>query len=383
MHTSRLLSFLSLSLLAVAPIVACMPPPETDRMDGGRKGTGGTGTTSPGSGGAMGGTPTGSGGSVPGTGGTNGGSGAGSGGRMGSGGSGSGGSGMGLGGSGGSSGGSGGSSGSGGRAQGASGGATGSGGRTGSGGSGSGGMGMGSGGSGSGGSMVVHPPRLTSGMNGWGSRYWDCCKPSCGWKGNVRAGNPTASCDMNNMSLGGNYDARSSCESGGTAYMCWNESPWALDDKLSYGFVAKNDTCGRCFQLQFTGTSRNGDSASTQPLNGKTMIVQVTNAGAIANDQMDILIPGGGVGLNPNACKAQWGSNDLGATYGGFLTGCNGNKDCVRQKCQTLFANKPQLLAGCNWFLGWFNAADNPNFIYQRIACPAGITQVSGLQDPG
>lgn len=379
MSTRRLLSFASLSLLAVAPLAACMPPPETGGMDGGRKGTGGSGQTPSGSGGTTG-NQTGSGGSAPpsdGSGGSNSTSGSGGNGMMGSGGSGSG----GATGSGGSSGATGGATGSGGRAQGGSGGATGSGGRTGSGGSGSGGMG--SGGSGSGGAMVVHPPRLTNGTNGWGSRYWDCCKPSCGWKGNVRAGNPTPSCNTSNMSLGGDYDARSSCESGGTAYMCWNESPWALDDKLSYGFVAKNDTCGRCFQLQFTGTSRNGDSQSTQPLNGKTMIVQVTNAGVIANDQMDILIPGGGVGLNPNACRTQWGSSDLGATYGGFLTGCNGNKDCVRQKCQTLFANKPELLAGCNWFLGWFNAADNPNFIYQRIACPAGITQVSGLQDPG
>ena len=83
------------------------------------------------------------------------------------------------------------------------------------------------------------------------------------------------------------------------------------------------------------------------------------------------------------ACSRQWGTSDLGATYGGFLAGCNGNKDCVRNKCNTIFASKPDLLAGCNWFLGWFNAADNPNFVYQRIACPAAITQRSGLSDPG
>src|SRR4029077_1243256 len=129
------------------------------------------------------------------------------------------------------------------------------------------------------------------------------------------------------------------------------------------------DPCGRCYQLQFTGGSHNGGSnAGTQSLNGKTMIVQVTNIGGIEATQFDLLIPGGGVGAN-NACSRQWGSSDLGATYGGFLAGCNGSKDCVRNKCTTIFANKPDLLAGCNWFLGWFNAADNPNFVYQRIAC--------------
>ena len=56
---------------------------------------------------------------------------------------------------------------------------------------------------------------------------------------------------------------------------------------------------------------------------------------------------------------------------------------CVRQKCNTIFAGKPDLMAGCDWFLGWFEAADNPNFTYQRITCPAALTQRSGLSDPG
>src|SRR5438105_4850459 len=67
---------------------------------------------------------------------------------------------------------------------GASGGTTGSGGATGSGGS----------------SNVNHPPMITGGMSGWASRYWDCCKPACGWKGNVTRGNPMVSCDINDNS---------------------------------------------------------------------------------------------------------------------------------------------------------------------------------------
>jgi len=193
------------------------------------------------------------------------------------------------------------------------------------------------------------------------------------------------SCDKQNMSLGGNYDAKNACEGGGTAYMCWNASPWAVSDTLSYGFAAAsggNYVCGRCYQIQFTGSGHNGNNAGVGALNGKTMIIQIINNGGVAADQFDLLIPGGGVGAL-NACSSQWGSSDLGAQYGGFLNGCSGNKDCVRQKCQTIFANKPELMEGCDWFLGWFNAADNPNFVFKPIACPAAITSDSGLQDPG
>ena len=43
----------------------------------------------------------------------------------------------------------------------------------------------------------------------------------------------------------------------------------------------------------------------------------------------------------------------------------------MRQKCQTVFANKPDLMAGCEWFLGWYGATDNPNLVAKEITCPA------------
>ncbi len=227
------------------------------------------------------------------------------------------------------------------------------------------------------------PPTTTvSGTAGWLSRYWDCCKPACGWSANVNSGSPMASCDQQNQSLGTNYTARSACDSGGTAYMCWGLVPWEVSSTLSYGFVAAsggNYTCGRCFQLQFPGTSHNGNSSSTLGLSGKTMVVQVINNGGVGSDQFDLMVPGGGVGAL-NACSTQWGTTDLGAQYGGFLAGCSGNTSCVQQKCQTVFAGKPDLLAGCTWFLGWFGAADNPNVGVQQVACPPEIIAKSGLQ---
>jgi hypothetical protein len=116
------------------------------------------------------------------------------------------------------------------------------------------------------------------------------------------------------------------------------------------------------------------------------MIVQVINDGGVQDTQFDILIPGGGVGAN-NACATQWGTSDLGVQYGGFLAACSGSQqakiDCVRAKCQQVFSGKPDLQAGCDWFLGWYGAADNPNVVSKQIACPAMITQRSGLSDPG
>ncbi|MFZ5891597.1 MAG: hypothetical protein ACOY0T_11140 [Myxococcota bacterium] len=236
---------------------------------------------------------------------------------------------------------------------------------------------------GQGGSTVMHPPPITNGSQGWASRYWDCCKPACGWSGNLRTGSPMKACSLSNQILSDN-NAKNACESGGSAYMCWSGVPWEVSPTLALGFVAAsgpNYVCGRCYQVQFTGQGHAGSPASPQ-LNGKTMIVQVINNGGVAQDQFDILIPGGGVG-DFNGCSTQWGTSDLGARYGGFLGGCNGDKNCVRQKCQTVFSGKPELMAGCDWFLGWFGGADNPSFTFKQIACPAAITQKSGLSDPG
>jgi len=164
--------------------------------------------------------------------------------------------------------------------------------------------------------------------------------------------------------------------------MCYWGAPWSVSDTLSYGFAAYNGVpCGTCFQLQFTGKGHYGPNAGATSLNGKTMIVQIINIGGIDSTQFDLLIPGGGVGAN-NACtsgSAQWSGADIGATSGGILASCgNSGTSCVQQKCQAAFGNMPLLQAGCNWFSGWFNDADNPEIVYQKIACPADITAKSG-----
>jgi len=206
---------------------------------------------------------------------------------------------------------------------------------------------------------------------------------------------PMTTCNQTNVSNGGDYDVRSSCD-GGNAYTCHNLAPWAIDANLSYGYAATSngDICGRCYQIQFTGVSHNaGSDPGSATIQGKTMVVQAINVGwDVAGGQFDVLIPGGGVGTF-NACSNQWGvmPTELGEQYGGFLSVCKrslGNntshqaiKDCVAQKCSGVFGSRglTELEAGCQWFVDWFQAADNPALVFKEISCPAAITDKSGI----
>lgn len=226
-------------------------------------------------------------------------------------------------------------------------------------------------------------PPITGGSSAWASRYWDCCKPACGWTGN--ASNPIPSCSESNQQLS-DMTATNACQSGGTAYMCWSGIPRAVSNSVSYGFAAasgSNYSCGKCFQIQFDGGSNNGTpNAGTTAIKGKQMIIQIINNGGVQANQFDLLIPGGGVGAL-DACQTQWGTSNLGSQYGGFLSACQQSNptnptSCVQSMCNTVFAGKSDLLAGCNWFLNWFEAADNPTFVYQPVNCPSDFTSVMG-----
>lgn len=72
--------------------------------------------------------------------------------------------------------------------------------------------------------------------SGQSTRYWDCCKPSCGWSGKAAVSSPLQICDANDNPLS-DPDTKSGCD-GGTSFACTNNSPWAADDTLAYGFAA-------------------------------------------------------------------------------------------------------------------------------------------------
>jgi len=203
-----------------------------------------------------------------------------------------------------------------------------------------------------------------------------------------------SACSTNNQTLG-DVNAGSSCD-GGNAHMCYGLTPWSVSNTLSYGFAATSsgDVCGRCYEIQFTGSSHNGgNDPGSAALSGKRMIVQATNIGYdVSGGQFDILVPGGGVGAF-NACSDQWGvsNSELGAQYGGFLAACKDElgynaslsqyKSCLSNRCDNVFGSRglTELQQGCQWYANWFEAADNPALKWKEVACPAAITSRSGM----
>jgi hypothetical protein len=226
-----------------------------------------------------------------------------------------------------------------------------------------------------------YPPITDTGCTGVTSRYWDCCKPHCGWS---RPEGSLQTCNQSDGSWGSNFNEKSACDGGG-AFMCHGNVPWSVSDTLSFGFAAVTagasaGVCGKCYQLQFTGRSTSaGNDPGSAALAGKTMVVQATNIGGdVSRRQFDLLIPGGGVGKF-NACSSQWGMSALGEQYGGFLLACKKSgvsehgalKNCVMQHCNRVFGTRlSKLAAGCRWFVEWFEVADNPDVVFKQVACP-------------
>lgn len=183
--------------------------------------------------------------------------------------------------------------------------------------------------------------------------------------------------------------------------MCYGLTPWAVSSTLAYGYAATptgTNSCGKCYEVQFTGAGNNGNDPGSTALKGKTMIVQSINVGGDVNqNQFDIMVPGGGVG-SFNACASQWGvsNSQLGAQYGGLLAACkqelgyssslSAYQGCLRNKCTGLFTDARglgQLREGCLFYADWFMAADNPTMVYKEVSCPAAIQQKSNLRAGG
>ena len=173
-------------------------------------------------------------------------------------------------------------------------------------------------------------------------------------------------------------------------------APLKINDTLSYAFAAApgaNAACGQCYQLQFNGSTHNGTAEIKEAhrlINGKTLIILANNIGHdVEGGQFDILIPGGGVGAYDSFTNLLGVSTgDMGATFGGFLTSCQQSlndynlpaakyKECVAKKCNDIFGKSPKfadLLRGCLWFTDWYEAADNPTFLYKEVQCPQYLT---------
>lgn len=146
--------------------------------------------------------------------------------------------------------------------------------------------------------FFLHANAQASGT-GTTTRYWDCCKPSCAWSGKATladGSNPVTTCDINDNPLT-DYDTASGCN-GGDAYMCSDQSPWAVSDTLAYGFAAvsiaggsESSWCCACYELTFTSGAAEG----------KKMIVQATNTGSdLGSNQFDLAVCYLSPGAAPN-----------------------------------------------------------------------------------
>ena len=226
---------------------------------------------------------------------------------------------------------------------------------------------------------------------GFATRYWDCCKPSCSWTDNAGAGNEARECDLKNQIIT-DHTAVSNCL-GGPSMTCYSQIPWAVNDKLAYAFAAvpganSQGTCGKCFELTFTGEGKYETHMNHQKMAGKTLIVMASNIGYdVSGGQFDILIPGGGVGAF-DGCSALWGE-DIGMRTGGLLYSCEievgyndseeemyiKRKQCLAERCKKTFASFPDLMKGCLFLSDWMEAAGNPTHKYKQVDCPAELKE--------
>ncbi|ENN80431.1 endoglucanase [Dendroctonus ponderosae] len=204
--------------------------------------------------------------------------------------------------------------------------------------------------------------------SGTTTRYWDCCKPSCSWKENTGTHDAVASCSIDGVTKV-NASVTSGCDSDGSAYVCNDMQPWSVNDTFAYGFVAASFTggsdtsyCSVCLKLTFTES----------PLEGKTMIVQNVNTGSdLGENQFDVQIPGGGVGIFTLGCSTQWNSSTTGwgAQYGGISS----DDDCDELPTE--------LQSGCHFRFGWYEDADNPTVDFEQVECPSEITDITGSEN--
>lgn len=159
---------------------------------------------------------------------------------------------------------------------------------------------------------------------------------------------------------------------GGDQYQCSCMQPFndTIDPSLTYGFAAftsgnEQDTDCGCYLAEFA------HDAAGKPMKRNKMIFQVINTGGdVQAENVDIQIPGGGLGAFPEGCPKQWGValEQWGQQYGGLSS---------EDGCKNL---PEQLREGCKWrFQSW---ADNPVLKGkpQRIKCPKGLIDRSGCQ---
>ncbi|WP_290762563.1 glycosyl hydrolase family 5 [Fibrobacter sp. UBA4297] len=217
--------------------------------------------------------------------------------------------------------------------------------------------------------------------SGWATRYWDCCKPHCSWPEHAH-GNYSKQCTNKGQNESTDWSGGSIC-SGGGLMTCTSQIPFTIDGCTEMGFAfaavpaSDGGSCGKCYQLTFTGKGKYSTDANHKAIQGKKLIIMTTNIGGdVQQGQFDIMIPGGGVGMFNGCSSMGWGGQ--GQQYGGLLSDCeveskyNAKKTltCLENKCNSVFSNDAKAKQGCLFLAGFMHAAGNPLHDYVEVECP-------------
>ncbi|KAJ8982525.1 hypothetical protein NQ317_018566 [Molorchus minor] len=211
----------------------------------------------------------------------------------------------------------------------------------------------------------IHIVPIVGGLNGTATttRYWDCCKPSCSWEGNVDVVSTAWSCLNDGVSKLEDDNVQSGCDpdKDGAAFMCSDQVGIIVNDTLAYGFAAVSfsggvdlSRCCQCMLLTF----------QDYLIQDQQMIVQITSTGSdLPANHFDIAIPGGGNGLKDMGCTYQWG---------------NGTFDSIESADDCLEIDE-SLQPGCLFRFTWMKGSANPPVTFQEVECPQEIIDASGF----
>ena len=227
--------------------------------------------------------------------------------------------------------------------------------------------------------------------SGYASRYWDCCRPDCSYTQYAGNGNECKICDDKGNIIS-DKNAYSMCDYG-PATTCISQSPFVESGCSTMGFAFAKVPgggpliCGRCFELTFTGEGKYETQLNHKKLKGKKLVVMASNIGYDASEnEFEILIPGGGDKLS-NGCEQIFGT-DLGSRFGGLLSDCenevgwsvsnitiySGRKQCLAQKCNSVFSSNITAKKGCLFHAEFLEAANFPLFTFKEVQCPTQLT---------
>lgn len=99
--------------------------------------------------------------------------------------------------------------------------------------------------------------------------YEYCCPPTCALADTANVTRPVKACDKDNHPLSSYHQGDLACDAshGGSAYICADQSPWAVNETTSYGFAeVAGAPCCACYHLSLV--SRPGDHLT------RTIVVQ-------------------------------------------------------------------------------------------------------------